>query len=481
MGLNSKDLHNLENGEGNAPVSRVADPGDHDDDLPDHLRHTPGKHHHPLLDFLNQLKNVGKVLGLLGGESDDAEQEKTERGSFENNMDRHLEDHGELLKMKDRVGDWQQKGAGRQAVGADMALEKVKCFDVNGLVGRVTRSAVSGQTTIKELESWRDFHLVDAWTRQKIVSFPDAHAGDPHLYLPRPMNMRTWLWHSKWRAAVDAFQTGMGAEAFLWQALNERCVDTEAHGMWSPAMMYAVLAPITLLCSDSGIFMFACFIFFESLLISVALNTHTFYWWARPILFPSRLFFLIFILTKIGGTSMQLCGYAMTLLAVLCDLIRGDLALLRNMRYNCSYEVVRQLPNQIFVCLRQGDIYLSEARCKRPLSEKITGIKDPGNGSLCLIANVQGVLVELLPVHPDDDTDMLMEEHQQRSANIALGRVKFFGLDLLNRDCRSVQDMERKKGVDTVSPMHKFLKTASSSRIGTAASMKGDMRVEDIT
>lgn len=476
MGLNSKDLHNLENGEGNAPVSQVQDP---DDGLPDHLRHTPGKHHHPLLDFLNQLKNVGKVLGFFGGESDDAMEEKTGPGSFEDKMDQHLEDHGRLLQIKDRVGDWNKKGMGRQAVGADMALERVRCFDVNGLVGRVTRSAVSGQTTIKDLESWRQFHLVDAWTRQKIVSFPDAHAGDPHLYLPRPLNMRTWLWHSKWRAAQESFQIGMGAEAFLWQALNERCVDTEAHGMWSPAMMYAVLAPVTLLCSDSGIFMFAFFIFFESLLVSVALNTHKFYWWARPITFPSRLFFLIFILAKIGGTSTQLFGFAITLLAVLCDLLRGDLALVFNMRYNCSYDVVRQLPNQIFVCSRQGDIYLSEERYKRPLSEKITGIKDPGNGSLCLIANVQGVLVELLPVHPDDDTDMFMEEHQQRSANIALGRIKFFGLDLLNRDCRSVQDMDKAEGLNGMTPLQR-LKAASSSRIGTAASTKGDMRVEDI-
>jgi hypothetical protein len=328
-----------------------------------------------------------------------------------------------------------------------MKLERLRVFDVNGLVGKSHRNAVTGQCYLKEVESWRDFSLVDLWTRESIKAMPDEHVLDTHLYKARPLNMRTWRFHSKYAAAQAKFNVA-NSEAFLLEALVERCADTSnALGLWSPAMVYAPLLPFTLLCGDYPVFWFAAFCCFQCLLISVAANEHTLYFWARPIMLPARLLFLFFLLSRIQGSSIQLCGYALTIFGVLLDLIMGDAVWLNSGRYYCGYEVLRILPNQLFVCKPASTLpgMLNHNAAKRiPIPEKVTGLKDPGDGSIKLIVNIQGLLVEVIPVN-EDDQESFKEEHAVHASDPRLGNTKFVGLDVFQETYKSVADLDRAK------------------------------------
>lgn len=363
--------------------------------------------------------------------------------------------------------------------GAEMKLERIKIFDINGLVGKSHRSPVTGEVYLKEIESWRDFTLLDLWKRDKIMGTPEDHCNDPHLYLVRTLNMRTWIYHSKFRSALAKYQIGTGGESFLWEAIAERCVDVNINtGLWSPTMVYAPLVPFTLLADDNTVFFFALFCLFQSMIISVFSNNHTFYFYSRPIMLPARFVFLVLTLTRITGGSIQLIGYLGTLGAILYDLIKGDLAQAGSMGYHCNYEVLRTLPNQVFVCQRIGNqtTKTNEGPARRPLPENLTGIKDNGGGSLCLIANVQGLLMELIPVD-EQDAESFKEEHLRRGADRTIGPMRYLGLDILSKEVRSIADMDGMKDKnDPMKQLQGLLK--SSNRSGTPK--PGDLKLEDM-
>jgi len=359
-----------------------------------------------------------------------------------------------------------------------MVLERVKLLDVNGLQGRCYRSAMTGETYLKEVELWRDFHLVDLWSRQKIIEVPEEHTNDPHLFSPRPLNMRTWVYHCKFREAFEKFQIGLQTEAFLYEALNERCVDIPiSSGLWCPAMVYAPLVPLTLLADDTTVTIVALFIFFLSLIVSVMTNNHHFFFYARPILLLPRFGFFVFTLIRINGGTFQIFGYVLTLFLVLFDLIRGDWNLFSSMRYHCSYEVVRTLPNQIFVCWRVGDHSLMASmseRRKKALPESLTGMKDAGDNTLCLIANIQGLLIELVPVC-HEDAILFKGEHVDRSTEPWLGRVKFYGVDLFCKDTKNLAEL-----LDPLKNKHDKMMKAMRDKTPPGGQKSADMVVEDI-
>lgn len=327
-----------------------------------------------------------------------------------------------------------------QEISFEMVLERLKVYDVNGLLGRVHRSPITGKVYVKEVESWRDFHLIDLWTRPKIVGLPQNHCRDVSLYRPQPLNMRTWVYHCKFRKAKESNQMATPAEVHLFEALSARVCDIEvADGLWSPAMIYAPLFPFSLLSGDFTVFYFAGFIFFASLLISLFCNSSRHVAHERAILFPARLIFLVVTLTKIQGEALQLLGYVVIILACLFDHIRGDLQVFASMRYRCSYEIIKSLPNQVFVCWRIGDHSQFVGRKHTLLDEHVTGLKDPGDNSLCLIANVQGLLVELLPVSKEDE-EIFKDEHGFRSSDAASGNLLYYGVDMFHDTRKTLAD-----------------------------------------
>lgn len=349
-----------------------------------------------------------------------------------------------------------KEGVGSGQFATDMTIERVNFPDVNGLLGRLHRNPITGQVFLKEVEAWRDFHLVDTWTSAILVAGPEQHAENPYLFKPRALNLRTWIYHSTFRKAKDDFRIGGSEEAFLTDALAYRCVDRPVSGgLWSPTMVYFPLVPLTLLADDSSVFLFAAFILFFSLLVGIFSNSHTYYWWARCISLPARLAFMVLVLVRSSGGAIQLLGYMITLFGALLDLILGDLMAFNSMKMQCSYDVLKTLPNQVLVCHRIGlRDRMAEGQSRQALPEKLIGMKDPGDGSMCLIANVQGLLVELVPMS-SEDAYILSDEHQKRAQFADLGNLKFVGVDLLSQEHRTLEDLLTKNC--GLSQLHKII------------------------
>lgn len=415
----------------------MAEDAEHDDKFA-RLGQGPKKKH-VVMDFLGQLEKALLQMAGMGRSQPDDHDSDVGAGSDDC--------HPREFMSSNDPGKF----------GNDQTIQRLKIPDVNGLLGRSYRNPITGQVCLKEVESWRDFSLVDAWTHQILIATPAEHAENPYLFRPRPLNMRTFLYHSKFRQAKAEFRIGGMEEAFVTEALNERCVDMPGTGgLWSPVMVYFPLIPLTLLADDFVVFALAAFVNLFTLLVSISTSTHRFYFWGRLISLPARLVFLFVALARIQGGGLQLLGYAITVIGALVDIGFGDLQLLLRMKHQCSYQITKTLPNQVFVCSRTGHADATLEDDRKPLPEKLTGVKDSGDGMVRLIANVQGLLVELVPVQAKVDGEMFAVEHEQRAQFPHLGNLKFLGLDLLSPEFKTVQDMFAKN--DSFSNLQKLIK-----------------------
>lgn len=422
----------------------------------DRLAGLQRKEKHPILDFLIHLEHA--ILHSLIPHS---HRKAPAPPSFDDE-----ETQSDELDSEDLTPGHRIRIQCPRQFGTDLTIERMHFPDVNGLLGKSERNPITGVMYLKEIEPWRDFQVVDAWTSEILYAHPKEHVENPYLFTTRALNLRTWLYHKRFLEAKSQFRIGGLEEHFVTDALRERCVDLPTTGgLWSPAMVYLPLLPLTLIADDSTVFSFSAFVLAFTLIVSIAANGHRFYWWSRFMSLPARLAFVAVVLSRIQGGTMQLLGYLLTVFGALIDLGFGDLAAFLAMKHQCSFNVLKTLPNQVYVCGRFGHVDGMEKR--RPIPEKITGVSDSGDGRVCLIANIQGLLIELLPVSAKD-LPSFIEEHQQRSKYPELGHLKFIGVDLLSPECKTVADIFTKND-----HMHQLQKKLMSQR-------QKDLTVEDI-
>jgi hypothetical protein len=296
---------------------------------------------------------------------------------------------------------------------------------------------------LKDVSHEKDFTLVDVLKRSVIEGVPVELSDNEHLYLPRPMSYRTWIYHDKYKQAEAANSIGKKSDAFLWEALSERCVDFQdlSAGYWSSAMIYLPVVPFTILASDTTVFVATLLLAGFCMLVSMATNYHQFYFWTRAMTAPVRLVIMIIVLARMKGGALNIVGYLIPFCAVLLDFYLGDIKVLCSGQFYCRYELVRALPNQVFICLRKGDNERDRGP-RKPLSEKITGVAASGMNELCLVANLQGLLLELVPVDKEADYPSFDATHTAICMNPALPKVKFMGTDLFHGNLKSVMDYE---------------------------------------
>merc|ERR1719265_1693418 len=129
------------------------------------------------------------------------------------------------------------------------------------------------------------------------------------------------------------------------------------------------------------------------------------------------------------------------------------------MRAHCHYEVIRALPKQVWVCTRIGDNDMQAGKqgAKRWLPEKVTGMKDPGDHSLCVIAHIRGLIVELIPLNEEEDAAIFQDEFATRMIAAHEGEgenLKYFGIDLFSHACKTITEFdasrEKKNPLDEV-------------------------------
>lgn len=332
--------------------------------------------------------------------------------------------------------------------GAEMVLDKVEVSDIGGLLGHCQRSPVTGLIYLQEVEKCRDFTMVDLWTRDQIVGLPEELAKDRHLFWAVPLKRRTWIYHEIYRHSERRWSLGKKVDA-VKRALSEKCLDANMNnGDRSPVMWFAPTLPLMLLASDTLAFVLGFILLFLCHLISIVTNNHWTYWLTRTLSLPFRIGFVAVLFIRLNAAVsvdfLVICGFLAPILIFAGDIVMGDLQSLLCLKLTCSYKILRELPNQVFVCQRIGDNERAHGRVgddvitrgnRHGLCEEITGVAYDTEGAskvkVTLIANVQGVLVELLPVDPALDAQELRDE-LRRGVCQALGSTEMALLDALD-------------------------------------------------
>jgi len=118
-------------------------------------------------------------------------------------------------------------------------------------------------------------------------------------------------------------------------------------------------------------------------------------------------------------------GFVVALMFGFAEIILGDGSALCAYRLHCSYEVIRPLPNRIFVCRRLGAAHSGEVLGKSlPVNEKITGMGS-WQKDYVLIADVKGLIVELRPMSMQDWKLVFTEKQMDMSVV-----HRYIGLDV---------------------------------------------------
>lgn len=354
-----------------------------------------------------------------------------------------------------------------------IVIDRVPLEDLNGLIGKCYRSPITGSIYLKEADKWRDFTLVDLWTRDEIVGLADDIAKDIHILWPAPLKKRTWIYHAmvRHRQAQNSLST---MDDTIQRALAAHINDDDhmSDGGWSPVVWFAPMLPVVLLASDRLTFLASAALLFICHAISIVTNTYKLWMWSRIFSLPFRLAYLGFVVWRLSKTNnlhvVRLIGFCVPIVGFVIDLVLADLCVLSTLRYRCTFKILRNLPNQVFVCQREGET----ERLLRAYHERLTGHVQ--GGGICLIANVQGLLCELIPLDRIKDARRL-ENDNNLAISEARGRVhfafdaqatrlryqafrmKYYGQDVFNLTFNSVTTMETKRHQAVL--MKEFLQT----------------------
>lgn len=300
---------------------------------------------------------------------------------------------------------------------------KVWCFEKNSFRGTAVRNPITGQVRLEAVDDFLDFAFVDLWTRPSLTGTPDQLDSDRYMMKPRPLLYRTWIFHGLQDHAEKLENEGIAeddeADPAVLQALKASCIDAPVGGgRWSPVMVLAPqLFPVVLVGEFS--LMFVClFTFLFCLFVAVQANHHEYYRAQRLITFPVRLIFLSILFNSVSvsallqqGKIINVIGYVVAACMTMIDLCMGDGVALLCRSLEVSYEPIRELPHSVWVCRKSnggggatgGSSSMQDKRDRVTIDKGIVGVHNWDECTdLCLIADVQGLLVELVKPNKDE-------------------------------------------------------------------------------
>jgi len=333
--------------------------------------------------------------------------------------------HKMSMSAKTHSSEQTQKSGG-------IHLERCTRSEVNGLMGKGFRNYVTGKVAIKHTGSFQDFCVVDIWTRDSITGTVEQMAEDPYLFRPIPLNVRTWIYHHFFRSG--ALLPGLSEDTMIRWVLSMYCIDAEIRtaGTWAPIMLYIPMILFLSLAADVTVTVLAILSLVINIFIQSVTNTPELYRYARIATFPFRIATLAVIIIRMGAkgeeentSPVNSLGFVGALIMCLLEILIGDLGALVAARYLCNYEILRVIPNRIYVCRRHGAAHSQEIFGDVvPVSERITGM-GAWQSDFALIADVKGVVMELQPMTKDDWKAMFLEK-QMNEEHIH----RYLGLDV---------------------------------------------------
>lgn len=319
--------------------------------------------------------------------------------------------------------------AALEEVGS-LTFKRVEGMDANTFMGTARRSAITGDVFLMADGNWPDFDLADLWTRGDISGNLRQFAAEKHLFLPIPMAYRSWIYHDLY--LQKKVLLGKDKEhAMVTAALSVRCIDVHnlKAGRWSPIMCYGPIVLICCLTGDMFLVIPGVFTVIILFIVSRVMNNPQYYRYVRLALLPIRTFFMAFFLMRLQmNNAMALFFSCLAMGLMIIDFFAGDLQTLLWYRLNCSYEIIKILPNRVFICRRHGASHQEEVFGSRgTVAESITAL-GAWQRSFYIIADINGVLAELRPVNRE--TWLSIYDEQCESSK----DLSFQGIDVFTED-----------------------------------------------
>jgi len=322
-------------------------------------------------------------------------------------------------------------------------LKRCKEKSTGALMGKAYRNPITGEVQIKNYGSIQDFCVADLWTRRHVTGDTDQLLEDPYLFRPIPMTTRTWISHH-WFRDGKVFDN-MDEDAMIRHVLSLHCIDAAVSGgRWAPIMLYVPMILFLSIAADLAAAVAAIVNLTLILFLQWIFNTPELYRWARPVTLFQRLVLLIYLIGRMGVKSGEegagatvTVGFVIALMICVLEILLGDGSAVSAYRLHCSYEVLRPLPNRIFVCRRKGAAHSEETVGRsEPVCEKITGI-GYWEEDMALIADVKGLIVELRPMSRKD-WDLIWAEKRDKEDVIH----RFIGLDVYSPGAATIDALK---------------------------------------
>jgi hypothetical protein len=333
-----------------------------------------------------------------------------------------------------------------------LELQKIFVYEKNTFMNTAIRNPITGQVRLEGVEEWLDFAFVDLWTRPQLLATPDQLSQDKYMLKPKPLLYRSWVYHGLHSKENQLeFEEEDETEPAVVQALKTPCIDANVSGgRWSPVMVLAPqLFPVVLV--GNFVLILVCLItFLFCLFLAVNINTHQYYRAQRIVTFPIRLIFIIILFDSVSvpsllnqGLIIQAIGYIIAVGMSMVDLFLGDGVAMLCRQLECTYEPIRELPHNVWVCKKKDGQptgatgSMQDKRDRGKIDKGITGVPNWDECTdLALIADVDGLLVEL--IKPSKDEWNAFFDIYRRSGQ----PIKYMGQECFNVMKQTLEDIE---------------------------------------
>jgi len=285
------------------------------------------------------------------------------------------------------------------------------------LMGKCRRSALTGEITLEVDPSYPNFQVVDLAGRQKLPTNRHYLEQDEYLFKPIPMMYRTWLY--QWFfMKPDSFGRASDLDFVVRKALQSFCLDILMwDNRWSPVMAYAFIMFLSSLTLDSVLIAASCAVGLLNCTCSVLCNTAKTYQRERWFSLPFRFAFLCYILIAFpSSTVVEVIGSTLLFLLVSIEIVLGDFYFFPSYRFHCRYNIMRSLGCRVYVCERDGAVGMPAAVGRTPdkVDSKVVQLPKWTTQNH-IIAELEGLIVELRPLRPEDWTKAAQEYEETRT------------------------------------------------------------------
>ena len=221
------------------------------------------------------------------------------------------------------------------------------------------------------------------------------------------MLYRTWMYHESYRhhKNIDASHDDSGV---IKEVLQFSAIDADlAAGRWSPLV---ALLPASFCCAltcDELSVGGAVILTWIMQRFGMILNSPERYRELRLWLLLPRLAWVAFVLWRAvswlpNAVALNIVGLAGTIIFCMLDFWYGDQEAMSKVRLSCTYEIIKTLPNRVFVCRRNGAAELEQMFGSRGrVHQNITGMGSWGH-EMVLLAEMMGCIFELRPFMQKD-------------------------------------------------------------------------------